>query len=83
MSHSDIEAARKALRELTDAPKPVPRSVFNGWDSVRQSLFCRAGGRLTDDPKPPRRLVQPQAVHKMTRADFLRADAADRVRSTR
>jgi hypothetical protein len=78
MSNSDLQAARKALRELTDAPKPVPRSVFNGWDSVRQSLFCRAGGRITDDPKLPRRMVPPQAAYQMSRADYLRAEAADR-----
>ena len=83
MSHSDIEAARKALRELTDAPRPVSRSVFNGWDSVRQSLFCRAGGKITNDPAPPRRGSVPQAVVPMTRADFLKADLADRARSIR
>ena len=83
MSNSDIQAARKALRELTDAPRPVCRSIFNGWDSVRQSLFCRAGGTITPDPVPPRRGSVPQAVTPMLRADFLRADAADRIRSTK
>ena len=83
MSHSDIQAARRALRDLTDAPKPVSRTTFNRWDSVRQSLFCRAGGTITPDPKPPRRGSAPVAVTAMLRADFLRADAADRVRSTR
>ena len=83
MSNSDLQAARKALRELTDAPKPVSRTTFNSWDSVRQSLFCRAGGTITPDPVPPRRGSVPQAVTPMLRADFLRADAADRIRSTK
>ena len=83
MSHSDIESARRALRDLTDAPRPVSRSVFNGWDATRQSLFCRAGGTITPDPKPPRRGSVPQAVVPMVRADYLRADAADRIRSTK
>ena len=83
MSHADLQAARKALRELTDAPRPVSRSIFNSWDAIRQSLFCRAGGTITNDPKPQRRGSVPVAVHQMTRADFLKADAADRVRSTR
>ena len=83
MPHSDLEAARRALRDLTDAPRPVCRSIFNGWDATRQSLFCRAGGTITPDPKPPRRGSAPVAVPKMTRADFLRADAADRARTIR
>jgi len=83
MSHPDIEAARKALRELTDAPKPVSRSVFNAWDATRQSLFCRAGGTITNDPVPQRRGSVPQAVVPMTRADFLKADLAARARSIR
>ena len=83
MSHADIEEARRALRDLTDAPKPVSRTLFNSWDATRQSLFCRAGGTITPDPKPARRGSVPQAVTPMMRADFLRADAADRVRSTR
>ena len=83
MSHPDIEAARKALRELTDAPKPVTRSVFSTYDAVRQSLFCAAGGKILNDPVPPRRGSAPVAVPKMTRADFLRADAADRARTIR
>ena len=83
MSHADLQAAREALARLTDAPKPVSRTTFNSWDSVRQSLFCRAGGTITPDPKPPRRGSAPVAVTPMMRADFLRADAADRVRSTR
>ena len=82
MSHADIEEARRALRDLTDAPRPVSRSIFNGWDAIRQSLFCRAGGTITPDPKPPRRGSAPVAVVPMLRADFLRAEAADR-RSTR
>ena len=83
MSAADIQAARRALRDLTDAPRPVNRSTFDAWDSVRQSLFCRAGGTITPDPKPPRRGSAPVAVPKMTRADFLRADAADRARTIR
>ena len=83
MSHSDLQSAREALARLTDAPKPVTRAVFNNWDATRQSLFCRAGGTITPDPKPPRRGSAPVAVPKMTRADFLRADAADRIRSTK
>ena len=83
MSHSDIQAARRALRDLTDAPRPVNRTTFDAWDSVRQSLFCRAGGTITPDPKPTRRGSAPVAVHQMTRADYLRADAADRIRSTK
>ena len=83
MSHADLQAARKALRELTDAPRPVSRSIFNGWEATRQSLFCRAGGTITPDPVPPRRGSAPQAVTPMLRADFLRADAADRIRSTK
>lgn len=83
MSHSDIQAARRALRDLTDAPRPVNRSTFNAWDSVRQSLFCAAGGKILNDPVPPRRGSAPVAVTAMLRADYLRADAADRVRSTR
>jgi len=83
MPPTDIQAAREALARLTDAPKPVSRTTFNAWDSVRQSLFCRAGGTITPDPVPPRRGSAPQAVPQMTRADFLRAEAADRVRSTR
>ena len=83
MSHTDLEAARRALRDLTDAPRPVSRSIFNGWDAIRQSLFCRAGGTITPDPKPTRRGSVPQAVVPMVRADYLRADAADRIRSTK
>ena len=83
MPHPDLEAARRALRDLTDAPRPVSRSIFNGWDSVRQSLFCAAGGKILNDPKPTRRGSAPVAVPKMTRADFLKADAADRVRTIR
>ena len=83
MSHADLQAARKALRELTDAPKPVTRGAFNAWDAVRQSLFCAAGGKILNDPAPPRRGSVPQAVPQMTRADFLRAEAADRIRSTK
>ena len=83
MSHADLQSAREALARLTDAPKPVSRSVFNNWDATRQSLFCRAGGTITNDPQPPRRGSVPQAVPQMTRADFLRADAADRIRSTK
>ena len=83
MSHADIEEARRALRDLTDAPRPVSRSIFNGWDAIRQSLFCRAGGTITNDPKPQRRGSVPVAVAPMTRADFLRADAADRARTIR
>lgn len=83
MSHADLQAARKALRDLTDAPKPVSRTLFNSWDATRQSLFCRAGGTITPDPKPVRRGSVPQTVPQMTRADYIRADAADRVRATR
>jgi len=83
MSHADLQSAREALARLTDAPRPVSRSVFNAWDAVRQSLFCRAGGTITPDPQPPRRGSVPQAVVPMTRGDFLKADAADRVRSIR
>ena len=83
MSHPDIQAAREALARLTDAPRPVSRAIFNRWDAVRQSLFCAAGGKILNDPVPPRRGSAPVAVAPMTRADFLRADAADRVRSTR
>ena len=78
MSHADLQAARRALRDLTDAPRPVSRSIFNGWDSVRQSLFCAAGGKILNDPKPPRRGSAPVAVVPMLRADYLRAEAADR-----
>ena len=83
MSNSDIQAAREALARLTDAPRPVNRSVFNMWEATRQSLFCAAGGKILNDPVPPRRGSAPQAVPQMTRADYLKADAADRVRSTR
>ena len=83
MSHPDVQAARKALRELTDAPKPVTRAVFDAYDATRQSLFCAAGGKILNDPKPPRRGSAPVAVAPMLRADYLKADAADRVRSTR
>jgi hypothetical protein len=83
MSHADLQAARKALRELTDAPKPVSRTTFNAWDAIRQSLFCAAGGKITNDPMPPRRGSVPQAVVPMTRADYIKADLADRVRSMR
>ena len=83
MSHPDIQAAREALARLTDAPRPVSRAIFNRWEATRQSLFCAAGGKILNDPVPPRRGSAPVAVAPMTRADFLRADAADRVRSTR
>ena len=83
MSHPDIQAAREALARLTDAPRPVSRAIFNRWDAVRQSLFCAAGGKILNDPVPPRRGSAPVAVAPMTRADFLRADAADRARTIR
>ena len=78
MSNSDIQAAREALARLTDAPKPVSRSVFTEWEATRQSLFCAAGGKILNDPVPPRRGSVPQAVVPMLRADYLRAEAADR-----
>ena len=83
MSHPDIQAAREALARLTDAPKPVSRSVFTEWEATRQSLFCAAGGKILNDPVPPRRGSAPQAVPQMTRPDYLKADAADRIRSTK
>jgi hypothetical protein len=78
MSHSDLQAAREALARLADAPRPVSRTTFNSWDATRQSLFCRAGGRITDDPKPPRRMVPVQPTHApATVADLKLSAAAD------
>lgn len=78
MSQSDIEAARRALRDLCDAPKPVSRSVFTAWSPERQSLFCRAGGKILDDPKPARRMVPVQQSHApATVADLKLSAAAD------
>lgn len=78
MSQSDIEAARRELARLADAPRPVSRTTFNSWDATRQSLFCRAGGRITDDPKPARRMVPVQPTHAPATAFDLRAaHAAD------
>jgi hypothetical protein len=78
LSPSDLEAARRALRDLCDAPKPVSRSVFSAWSPERQSLFCRAGGKILDDPKPPRRMVPLGQSHAPATAFDLRAaHAAD------
>ena len=76
MSHADLQAARKALRELTDAPRPVSRSIFNGWDAVRQSPFCRAGGTITPDPTPQRRAPSPPSP-PVTALDLRASHAAD------
>jgi hypothetical protein len=76
MSHADLQAARKALRELTDAPKPTTRSVFNNWDAIRQSLFCAAGGKILNDPTPQRRAPSPPSP-PVTALDLRAAHAAD------
>ena len=76
MSHADLQAARKALRDLTDAPKPVSRTTFNRWDSVRQSLFCAAGGKILNDPVPQRRAPSPPSP-PVTALDLRAAHAAD------
>ncbi len=82
MSQSDIEAARRALRDLCDAPKPVSRSVFTAWSPERQSLFCRAGGTIIPDPKPQRRAAPLGQSHApATRADFLAAERDDLARA--
>jgi hypothetical protein len=78
LSPSDLEAARRALRDLCDAPKPVSRSVFTAWSPERQSLFCKAGGKILDDPKPARRMVPVQPTHApATVADLKLSAAAD------
>ena len=76
MSAADIQAARRALRDLTDAPRPVNRSTFNAWDSVRQSLFCAAGGKILNDPVPQRRAPSPPSP-PVTALDLRAAHAAD------
>ena len=76
MSNSDIQAAREALARLTDAPRPVSRATFNRWDSVRQSLFCRAGGKILNDPTPQRRAPSPPSP-PVTALDLRAAHAAD------
>ena len=76
MSHTDLEAARRALRDLTDAPKPVSRTTFNRWDAVRQSLFCAAGGTITPDPTPQRRAPSPPSP-PVTALDLRASHAAD------
>jgi hypothetical protein len=82
MTIEDIQAARRELARLADAPKPVSRSVFNSWDATRQSLFCKAGGTIIPDPKPARRMVPLGQSHApATRADFLAAERADLARA--
>ena len=76
MSHSDVQAARRALRDLTDAPRPVSRAIFNRWDAVRQSLFCAAGGTITPDPTPQRRAPSPPSP-PVTALDLRASHAAD------
>lgn len=78
MSQSDLQAAREALAKLADAPKPVNRATFTAWSPDRQSLFCRAGGKILDDPKPPRRAAPLAQSHAaFTVADLKAAHAAD------
>ena len=76
MSNSDIQAAREALARLTDAPKPVSRSVFTEWEATRQSLFCAAGGKILNDPTPQRRAPSPPSP-PVTALDLRAAHAAD------
>jgi len=83
LSPSDLATAARALAALMGPPAAIARSTFNKLTARQQAEHCQRGGRITNDPVPQRRLVRPQAVHKMTRADFLRADAADRIRSTK
>jgi len=83
LSPNDLAAAARALAALMGPPAAINRSTFNKLTARQQAEHCQRGGRILNDPAPHRRLVQPQAVYKMTRADFLRAEAADRVRSTR
>jgi hypothetical protein len=75
---------RELLRSLlNETPAPLLRSEFDRLTAQQKSDFLKAGGKLGDDPKPPRRLVPPQAAYQMTRADYLQAEAADKLRSTR
>ena len=80
---ADLAAAARALAALMGPPAAITRSTFNKLTARQQAEHCQRGGRITNDPKPPRRGSAPVAVPKMTRADFLRADAADRIRSTK
>jgi hypothetical protein len=85
MSDTDLAAARRALREILndEPPPPMLRSAFDQLSPAKQAAFCKLGGKIVNDPKPPRRLVPPQAAYQMTRADYLQAEAADKLRSTR
>jgi hypothetical protein len=82
MTIEDIQAARRELARLADAPKPVSRSVFSAWSPERQSLFCRAGGTIIPDPKPARRAAPLGQSHApATRADFLAVERDDLARA--
>ena len=83
LSPSDLAAAARALAALMGPPAAITRSTFNALTARQQAEHCQRGGRITNDPVPPRRGSAPQAVPQMTRPDFLRADAADRIRSTK
>lgn len=75
---ADIAAARIALARLAaaPAPQPVSRATFSAWDPERQSLFCKAGGTIIPDPKPPRRAPLPPSP-PCTVADLKKSAAAD------
>ena len=85
MSDTDLAATRRALREILneEPPPPMLRSAFDALSPAKQAAFCKLGGKIVNDPKPPRRLVPPQAGYQMTRADYLQAEAADKLRSAR
>ena len=80
---ADLAAAARALAALMGPPAAITRSTFNALTARQQAEHCQRGGRITPDPKPSRRGSVPVAVTPMTRADFLRADAADRARTIR
>ena len=83
LSPSDLAAAARALAALMGPPAAITRTTFIKLTARQQAEHCQRGGRITPDPKPTRRGSVPVAVHQMTRADYLRADAADRRRSRR
>ncbi len=80
----NLDAVREALREILDPPpKTLTRAAFDALDPSEQMRFCKGGGKLTEPPKPPRRMVPPSTPYQMTRADFLQAEKADKLNARR